>query len=59
MTMTSGQSMFGFFGRVAGTTLAMVFSIVIWYVALIIFRHQVVFNGANLLFVLIIAHISP
>lgn len=57
--MTSGQSMFGFFGRVAGTTLAMVFSIVIWYVALIIFRHQVVFNGANLLFVLIIAHISP
>ena len=48
--MTSGQSMFGFFGRVAGTTLAMVFSILIWYVALILFRHQVGFNGANLAF---------
>jgi hypothetical protein len=33
MTMTSGQSMFGFFGRVAGTFLAAVFSIVIWYIA--------------------------
>ena len=32
MTMTSGQSMFGFFGRTAGTFLAMVFSIVIWYI---------------------------
>ncbi|KAL3423247.1 hypothetical protein PVAG01_04994 [Phlyctema vagabunda] len=32
MTMTSGQSMFGFFGRVAGTALAMVFSIVIYYI---------------------------
>ncbi|KAK2629287.1 hypothetical protein QTJ16_000107 [Diplocarpon rosae] len=32
MTMTSGQSVFGFFGRIAGTTLAMVFSIVMWYI---------------------------
>ncbi|KAJ5050643.1 uncharacterized protein L3040_002518 [Drepanopeziza brunnea f. sp. 'multigermtubi'] len=32
MTMTSGQSIFGFFARVAGTALAMVFSIVIWYI---------------------------
>jgi hypothetical protein len=32
MTITSGQSMFGFFGRVAGTFLAAVFSIVIWYI---------------------------
>ncbi|TVY78574.1 Uncharacterized protein LSUE1_G003688 [Lachnellula suecica] len=32
MTMTSGQSMFGFFGRVAGTAVAMVCSIVIWYI---------------------------
>ncbi|KAK6584933.1 hypothetical protein PZA11_003157 [Diplocarpon coronariae] len=32
MTMTSGQSVFGFFGRVAGTSLAMVFSIVMWYI---------------------------
>ena len=30
--MTSGQSMFGFFGRVVGTFLAAVFSIVIWYI---------------------------
>lgn len=32
MTMTSGQSTFGFFGRVAGTTVAMVTSIIIWYI---------------------------
>lgn len=32
MSMTSGQSMFGFFGRVGGTTLSMVSSIVIWYI---------------------------
>lgn len=32
MSMTSGQSVFGFFGRVAGTALAAVFSIVIWYI---------------------------
>jgi hypothetical protein len=32
MTMTSGQSIFGFFGRVAGTCLSMVFSMVIWYI---------------------------
>lgn len=32
MSMTSGQSMFGFFGRVAGTAVAMVTSIVIWYI---------------------------
>jgi hypothetical protein len=32
MTMTSGQSMFGFFGRLMGTFLAAVFSIVIWYI---------------------------
>jgi hypothetical protein len=32
MTMTSGQSIFGFFGRVAGTALAMVTSFVIWYI---------------------------
>lgn len=30
--MTSGQSMFGFFGRIAGTGLAMVFTLVIWYI---------------------------
>jgi len=30
MTMTSGQSTFGFFGRIAGTTLAMAISIIIW-----------------------------
>ncbi|RDW94776.1 hypothetical protein BP5796_00539 [Coleophoma crateriformis] len=32
MTMTSGQSMFGFFGRIAGTAIAMVTSFVIWYI---------------------------
>ncbi|KAH8812045.1 hypothetical protein F5884DRAFT_820070 [Xylogone sp. PMI_703] len=32
MSMTSGQSFFGLFGRLAGTTLAMVFSITIWYI---------------------------
>lgn len=32
MTMTSGQSLFGFFGRVAGTAVAMVTSITIWYI---------------------------
>jgi hypothetical protein len=32
MTITSGQSMFGFFGRIGGTSLSMVFSIVIWYI---------------------------
>jgi Fusaric acid resistance protein-like len=32
MTITSGQSIFGFIGRVVGTALAMVFSIVIWYI---------------------------
>ena len=32
MTMTSGQSMLGFFGRIAGTALAMVTSMVIWYI---------------------------
>jgi hypothetical protein len=32
MTMTSGQSIFGFIGRVLGTFLAVVFSIVIWYI---------------------------
>ena len=32
MSLTSGQSIFGFFGRVAGTALAVVFSIVIWYI---------------------------
>ena len=30
--MTSGQSMFGFFGRVGGTTVAMITSILIWYI---------------------------
>jgi len=30
--MTSGQSMFGFFGACHGTFLAAVFSIVIWYI---------------------------
>lgn len=33
MSMTSGQAIFGFFGRIAGTALAMVFSLVIWYIA--------------------------
>jgi hypothetical protein len=32
MTMTSGQSIFGFFGRIAGTALSMVLSLVIWYI---------------------------
>ncbi|KAI9744784.1 MAG: hypothetical protein M1818_001709 [Claussenomyces sp. TS43310] len=32
MTITAGQSMFGFFTRVAGTALAMVFSFIIWYI---------------------------
>jgi hypothetical protein len=32
MSMTSGQSIFGFIGRVLGTALAMVFSLVIWYI---------------------------
>ncbi|KAK3380468.1 hypothetical protein B0T24DRAFT_195720 [Lasiosphaeria ovina] len=32
MTMTSGQSVFGFLCRVAGTVIAMVLSLVIWYI---------------------------
>jgi hypothetical protein len=32
MSITSGQSMFGFFGRVVGTTFSMIFSLVIWYI---------------------------
>lgn len=32
MSMTSGQSFFGFFGRCAGTAIATVTSIVIWYI---------------------------
>ncbi|KUJ22025.1 uncharacterized protein LY89DRAFT_391405 [Mollisia scopiformis] len=32
MTMTSGQSLFGFFGRIAGTAIAMVLSMLIWYI---------------------------
>ncbi|KAK3944348.1 hypothetical protein QBC46DRAFT_173564 [Diplogelasinospora grovesii] len=32
MTMTSGQSFFGFLCRVGGTVLAMCFSLVIWYI---------------------------
>ncbi|SPO06922.1 uncharacterized protein DNG_09616 [Cephalotrichum gorgonifer] len=32
MTITSGQSIFGFFSRVAGTCLAMIFSLIIWYI---------------------------
>jgi hypothetical protein len=32
MSMTSGQSLFGFFGRIAGTAIAMIMSIVIWYI---------------------------
>jgi hypothetical protein len=32
MTQTSGQSVFGFFARTAGTAIAMVVSIVIWYI---------------------------
>ena len=30
--MTSGQSIFGFIGRVIGTAIAMVCSLVIWYI---------------------------
>ena len=33
MTITSGQSIFGFFARVGGTAIAMVFSIATWYIA--------------------------
>ncbi|WAO97085.1 ArAE-2-N domain-containing protein [Fusarium falciforme] len=32
MTITSGQSIFGFFCRVGGTCLGMIFSLVIWYI---------------------------
>ncbi|KAF5716280.1 major facilitator superfamily transporter [Fusarium mundagurra] len=32
MTITSGQSIFGFFCRVGGTCLAMIFSLIIWYI---------------------------
>lgn len=32
MTMTSGQSIFGFLTRIIGTALGMVSSIVIWYI---------------------------
>lgn len=32
MSMTSGQSMFGFVGRILGTALSMIFSIIIWYI---------------------------
>ncbi len=32
MSMTSGQSLFGFFGRIAGTAISMVVSITIWYI---------------------------
>jgi hypothetical protein len=32
MSMTSGQTIFGFFGRIMGTTLSVIFSIVIWYI---------------------------
>jgi len=32
MTVTSGQSMLGFFGRIAGTAIAMVTSLIIWYI---------------------------
>ncbi|KAK4226098.1 hypothetical protein QBC38DRAFT_240235 [Podospora fimiseda] len=32
MTMTSGQSFFGFLCRVGGTVIAMVFSLIIWYI---------------------------
>jgi uncharacterized membrane protein YgaE (UPF0421/DUF939 family) len=32
MTVTTGQSVFGFFGRILGTTLSMVLSIIIWYI---------------------------
>ncbi|KAH8599866.1 hypothetical protein B0O99DRAFT_564613 [Bisporella sp. PMI_857] len=32
MTMTSGQSIFGFLGRVGGTAIAMVISMLLWYI---------------------------
>ncbi|KAL2075689.1 hypothetical protein VTL71DRAFT_632 [Oculimacula yallundae] len=32
MTMTSGQSIFGFLARVGGTLLAMIFSLIMWYI---------------------------
>ncbi|KAB5513350.1 hypothetical protein GE09DRAFT_632228 [Coniochaeta sp. 2T2.1] len=32
MTMTSGQSIFGFLCRVGGTVLAMIFSYIVWYI---------------------------
>lgn len=32
MSMTSGQTIFGLFGRIMGTTLSVIFSIVIWYI---------------------------
>ncbi len=32
MSMTSGQSIFGFIGRILGTAVAMVCSLVIWYI---------------------------
>ncbi|KAM6514346.1 hypothetical protein FALCPG4_015494 [Fusarium falciforme] len=32
MTITSGQSIFGFFCRVGGTCLGMIFSLIIWYI---------------------------
>lgn len=32
MTMTSGQSIFGFFCRVGGTLMAMIFCYIIWYI---------------------------
>ncbi|OIW22794.1 hypothetical protein CONLIGDRAFT_150020 [Coniochaeta ligniaria NRRL 30616] len=32
MTMTSGQSIFGFFCRVGGTVIAMVCSLIVWYI---------------------------
>ncbi|KAL5610392.1 hypothetical protein FOVSG1_005073 [Fusarium oxysporum f. sp. vasinfectum] len=31
MTITSGQSIFGFYCRIGGTCLAMIFSLIIWY----------------------------
>lgn len=51
MNMTSGQSIFGFFGRIAGTAVAMVLSIVIWYIVdqktpgIIVFLWLVIFCG--------------
>jgi hypothetical protein len=32
MTITAGQSVFGFFARTGGTALSMVLSIIIWYI---------------------------